>query len=182
MLTLWTPQPSASASCPPTRCTSRGLNKLSGDRNAVKVFMFFFRRLQMRDRWEFLVLIQPPKRSPNPPNKSWKHPKWAGSIPAAGWTRPRCKPTLALLSSRVRLQLAAHYSSRPERERHTPDCLLAPHSIPNFLYRHSTDVFDRLAWWFISPNILKPKSVRSSNGHISREKSQNLLNAPTLPF
>lgn len=60
------------------------------------------------------VLTQPPKDSPVQINRPWKHPKRAGSIPAVGWTRPRCKPTLALLSPRVRLQFVAHYFTYPE--------------------------------------------------------------------
>lgn len=42
-------------------------------------------------------------------------------------TRPRCKPSLALLSSsRLRLQLVAHYFIHPESEQRIPDSLLAP--------------------------------------------------------
>lgn len=138
MLTLYT-----TALCfhtlPTRRCTSRRLNKLTGDRNTMKVFIFFSRWLQMRDRWEFWSLFNLPNSLPTKqilktsPNEQGPFQLQAEC----------CKPTLALLSSRVRLQFAAHYRSRPEREQHTPDCLLAPDSIPNFLYRRCTDVFDR---------------------------------------
>lgn len=159
------------------------IKKSSGDRNTARVF-------SPLDGWRWetagvLVLTQPPKQSPVQINRPWKHPKRAGSIPAVGWTRPHCKPTLALLSSRARPQFVAHYFIHPESEQHIPDSLLAPDNIPHILYGHRTNVYkavyvlftekkvssafllfffcfntSTLTRWFISPNT-EPKFVHT---------------------
>lgn len=79
----------------------------------------------MRDSWRFWSWLNLPNSLLSKINRPWKRRKRAGSIPAVGGTRPRCRPTQALFASRLRLQFVAHCFIHPESEQRIPNSLLA---------------------------------------------------------
>lgn len=176
------------------------VNKSSGDRNTARFFFLFsVRWLEKRDSWSSGP--DSTSQTVSCPNKqSLKTAQTSMVRSSCGRnTHPRCKPTLALLSSsRLRLQFVAHYFIHPESEQRIPDSLQAPDNTPHFLYGQCVQSslcpvyrqkVSSAIHLFLTHALVLP-SLRGHNKHISLSANttavklslvrQNLLNGPTF--